>query len=156
MNDGIVTACVYSVKLVRFLVLWIALYVTEKVYQDLYVSAALIRRQNPPDVRPLVLYAMLADFVFFVFIILVVQLLRAQNPGKGYGIDQNLVSLLVVDYVASSLVLAVVGTGVASVVQDKTILRYGDDGLRSIRALGTLLLYGALVTLAVPYYSLLA
>lgn len=156
MNDGIVIACVYAVKFVRFLVLWIALYVTEKVFQDLYVSVVLIQRQAPPDLRPLMIYAMLADLVFFVFIILVIQLLRAQNPGKNYGIDQNLVSLLIVDYVASSLVLGVVGIGVASVVQDKTILRYTDDGLRSIRALGTLLLYAALVTISLPYYVLLA
>lgn len=156
MNDKIVTACVYTVKFVRFLALWIALYVTEKVYQDLYVSVVLIQRKTPPDLRPFMLYAMLADFVFFVFIILVVQLLRAQNPGKNYGIDHNLVSLLIVDYVASSLALGIVGVGVASVVQDKTILRYNDDGLRSIRALGTLLLYSALVVVALPYYVLLA
>lgn len=156
MNDGIVTACVYTIKLVRFLVLWIALFVTEKVFQDDYVSRVLIRDGAPPDLRPLVVYALLVDFVFFTFIMLVIQLLRAQNPDRNYAIDGNLVSVLMVDYVASSVVFGVVGWGIAAVVQDRKILRYRDDGLRSIRALGTLLLYGALVTLAVPYYLVLA
>lgn len=156
MIDGIVTACVYTIKLVRFLVLWIALFVTEKVYQDAYVSTVLIRDKKPPDLRPVVVYALLADFVFFTFVMLVLHLLRAQNPGKSYAIDSNLVLLLIMDYVASTVVLGVVGWTTASVVQDREILRYKDDGLRSIRALGTLLLYGALVTLCVPYYLLLA
>lgn len=156
MNDGIVTACVYTIKLVRFLVLWIALFVTEKVFQDDYVSRVLIRDGAPPDLRPLVVYALLVDFVFFTFIMLVIQLLRAQNPDRNYAIDGNLVSVLMVDYVASSVVFGVVGWSIAAVVQDRKILRYRDDGLRSIRALGTLLLYGALVTLAVPYYLVLA
>lgn len=157
MNDSNATVCVYAVKLVRFMVLWVALFVTEKVYQDAYVSTALIRNTTPPDLRPLIIYALLVDFVFFTFVMLLIALLRAQNPpGQGYAIDENLVSILIVDYVASIIVLATIGAGVATVVQDRTILRYNDDGLRSIRALGTLLLYGALVTLALPYYMLLA
>lgn len=154
MNDSIVTACVYTVKLVRFLVLWIALFVTEKVYQDAYVSTVLVLDRPPPDLRPVVVYALLVDFVFFTFTMLVIQLLRAQNPGSRYAIDSNLVTLLIVDYIASTLVLGVVGWSVSSVVQNRDVLRYKDDGLRSIRALGTLLLYGALVTISVPYYLL--
>lgn len=155
MNDGIVTSCVYTVKLVRFLVLWIALYVTEKVFQDAYVSSVLIRNSTPPDLRPLVIYALLVDFVFFTFMVFVIQLLRAQDRGATYAIDGNLVASLVLDYIGSVVVFGVVGLGISSVVQDKEILRYKDDGLRSIRALGTLLLYGALITLTVPYYMLL-
>lgn len=155
MNDHSVTVCVYTVKLVRFMVLWVALFVMEKVYQDAYVSTSLIRNATPPDLRPLVIYALLVDFVFFTFIMLLIALLRAQNPDKTHVIDGNLVSVLIVDYVASVVILANVGTGVATVVQDRNILRYNDDGLRSIRALGTLLLYGALLTLALPYYMLL-
>lgn len=156
MNDRILTACVYTVKLVRFLVLWIALFVTEKVYQDAYVSTVLIRDRTPPDLRPVAVYALLVDFVFFTFMMLVIQLLRAQNPDRVYAIDSNLVTLLITDYIASTVVFGLVGWTIAAVVQDKEILRYRDDGLRSIRALGTLLLYGALVTLSVPYYLLLA
>lgn len=155
MNDSIVTACVYTVKLVRFLVLWIALFVTEKVYQDAYVTTVLVRDKQPPDLRPVVVYALLVDFVFFTFMMLVIHLLRAQNPGKSYALDGNLVSMLVVDYIASTVVLGIVGWTTATVVQDKEILRYRDDGLRSIRALGTLLLYGSIVVLLVPYYLLL-
>lgn len=156
MIDGIVAACVYTAKLVRFLMLWIALFVTEKVYQDAYVSSVLIRDRTPPDLRPVVVYALLVDFVFFTFMLFVIQLLRAQDRGRTYAIDGYLVSALVVDYVGSTIVLGIVGWGVATVVQDREILRYRDDGLRSIRALGTLLLYGALVTLLVPYYLLLS
>lgn len=156
MNDPIVTACVCVVKLVRFLILWVALFVTEKVYQDMYVSTVLIRDSAPPDLRPVVVYALLVDFVFFAFILMLVSLLRAQNPSKTYAIDGNLVTMLVVDYLASTVAIGIVGFGIASVVQDKTILRYRDDGLRSIRALGTLLLYASLLLMAIPYYLLLA
>lgn len=154
MNDSIVTACVYVVKLVRFMVIWVALFVTEKVYQDMYVSTVLIQDTAPPDLRPVVVYALLVDFVFFAFILMLISLLRAQNPAKTYAIDGTLIVLLVVDYLVSVLVLLVIGLGVASVVQDRNILRYRDDGLRSIRALGTLVLYASLVVLAIPYYLL--
>lgn len=154
MNDPIATVCVYLVKFVRFLVIWVALFVTEKVYQDTYVSTVLIRDAPPPDLRPLVLYALLVDFVFFAFILMLIRLLRAQNQSKTYIIDGNLVHILVIDYVMSTLVLMSIGMGVAAVVQDRVILRYRDDGLRSIRALGTLILYAALISLFIPFFYL--
>lgn len=154
MNDSIVTACVYVVKLTRFMVLWVALFVTEKVFQDMYVSTVLVKDSTPPDLRPLILYAMSVDFVFFVFVLLLINLLRLQNPSKTYALDGNLVYILIVDYIVSVIVLGSVGAGVATVVQDRDILRYRDDGLRSIRALGTLLLYCAMITVLIPYYLL--
>lgn len=147
----------YVIKLTRFLVLWLALFVVEKVYQDAYVSSVLVRSGKPPDLRPLIIYALLTDFVFFTFILVVINMLLAQRQRSGYGhvIDLNLVSILVFDYLGSVLVLGVVGWGIATVVQDKKILRYRDDGLRSIRALGTLLLYCSIVVLMVPFFILL-
>lgn len=154
MNDTIATVCVYLVKLVRFMVLWVAIFITEKVYQDTYVSSVLVRDGTPPDLRPVVIYALLADFVFFAFTLMLISLLRAQNPSKTYAIDRNLITILVIDYVISVIVLSIIGLGVATVVQDREILRYRDDGLRSIRALGTLLLYAALIALVIPYFIL--
>lgn len=157
MIDGLVTGCVYLVKLLRFMVLWIALFVVEKVFQDAYVSRVLVRDDAPPDLRPLVIYALLVDFVFFTLVMAIIFLLRSQNEerGSGYAIDGNLVFVLLVDYVASVLVIGGIGWSVASVVQDRRSLRYQDDGLRSIRALGTLLLYGSMILVLLPYYMLL-
>lgn len=157
MIDGLVTSSVYLVKLLRFMVLWIALFVMEKVFQDAYVSSVFVRNGRPPDLRPLVIYALLVDFVFFTLVMIIIALLMAQNGGKGssYALDSNLVTVLSVDYIASVVVIGGIGWGVASVVQDKKSLRYLDDGLRSIRALGTLLLYGCMVLVLVPYYLLL-
>lgn len=157
MIDGLVTGCVYLVKLLRFMVLWIALYVVEKVFQDAYVSRVFVRDGTPPDLRPLVIYALLIDFVFFTLVMIIISLLIAQNGGKGssYALDDNLLAVLAVDYVMSVVVIGTVGWGTASVVQDKRSLRYADDGLRSIRALGTLLLYGTLVLVLLPYHVLL-
>lgn len=155
MDDVILTTSVYLVKLLRFSVIWISLFVVEKVYQDAYVSKVLIRDGEPPDLRPIVLYTLLVDFVFSVFVLVIVALLNAQNQGPTYAIDSVLAQALIVDYVSSTSVMAALGWGVATVVQDKKLLRYKDDGLRSIRALGTLILYGSLVTLLLPYYKLL-
>lgn len=154
MKDSILAVCVYAVKLVRFMVLWVALFVTEKVYQDSYVSSVLIRDKPPPDLRPLVMYALIVDFVVFGFILMLITLLRAQNPSKTYVLDGYLVNALCIDYIASTLVIALIGTGLAIVVQDQAILRYRDDGLRSIRALGTLLLYCSMLTIDIPYFLL--
>lgn len=157
MIDGLVTGCVYAVKFLRFMILWIALYVVEKVFQDAYVSNVLVRDGKPPDLRPLVVYALLVDFVFFTVVMVILQLLRAQNASTGtnYAIDSNLMSVLVVDYIASVAIIGGTGWGVATVIQDRKLLRYRDDGLRSIRALGTLLLYGSMVLVLLPYYVLL-
>lgn len=157
MIDRSGVACVYVIKLMRFLVVWVALFIIEKIYQDAYVSSVLIRSGKPPDLRPMIVYALLADFVFFTFILVVINMLMAQKQQLVYGhiIDMNLVSILVFDYIGSVLVLGIVGCGVASVVQNKHILRYRDDGLRSIRALGTLLLYCAIIVLSIPFFMVL-
>lgn len=157
MIDKLATGCVYVVKLLRFMVLWIALFVVEKVFQDAYVSSVLVRDGSPPDLRPLVIYALLVDFVFFTLIMGVVYLLRAQNDdqGSGYAINGDLVFILVVDYIASMVMIGGIGWGAAMVIQDKKSLNYKDDGLRAIRALGTLVLYGSMVLVLLPYYVLL-
>lgn len=155
MDDGVATVALYAIKLLRFSVLWIALFVVEKVYQNSYVTLTLIRDQPPPDLRPMVVYALAVDLVFSVFVLVVLGLLRSQNREPTYALDSDLARLFVVDYLASVAVVLFVGRGLAAVVQDKHLLRYRDDGLRSTRALGTLILWAAMIALAVPYYKLL-
>lgn len=147
----------YGLKLVRAMVLWVALYVVEKVYQDSYVQAVLVEDRKPPDLALVVVYAVAVEGSVMLLVLLVLALLKAKykTPSNTFVIDDRLLVAAAVDYLVSTGAILAIGAALGAAAQNGRLFRYRHDGLRAVRALCNLLLYTSLVVLAVPFYRLL-
>jgi hypothetical protein len=155
-GDAPLHGVLYVVKLVRVTAMWICLYVADKIWQESYVSTVLIDGAPPPSLSGIVFAAVAMEGLFMLLVVTVLLLLQAKNkrPDNAYAIDGGLLRLLAVDYALSTVVLLSAGALFARVAQDRSTFRYGQDGLRGIRATSTLLLCTTLVVFAVPFYAL--
>jgi hypothetical protein len=169
--DGLLLGVVYVVKVLRVLVLWVALYVVDKAYQDAYVQRVLVGAdppqdpqarpkgtQAPPNLAWAVPLALLGEGAFCLLLLVVLSLLKARykHPANTYVIDGDMLALLVADYAATTSALLVLGPLLAVVVQSRRLFRYRDDGLRGIRAYCGLMLVVSALVLALPLYAVLA
>jgi hypothetical protein len=156
MADASTYAVVYIVKLARAMMLWIALFFAEKVYQDTYVTAVYLNSDPPPSLLPIVPMTIAIELVglSLIFLSLVLLMKWFKSPSNTFIVDQRMLRLLFVDYVISLMMLLGVGMTFAYVVQSGAMLRYHEDGLRGIRALCGLLLPLFGVVIGIPFFAL--
>ena len=154
--DGPVVVTLYFIKLARAMVLWISLYVVEKVFQDAYVQRAMGGRDGglPPSLATMIMYAVAIEGTVMLLVVAVLVLLMARykNPGTSFVIDRQFMFLLAIDYALTTVIMVGLGVLLANQVQDGRLFRYRDDGLRGIRALSNLLLYVSVVVIALPFF----
>lgn len=166
VRDGAWTTVTLLVKLFRVMVWWVALYVVDRVYQEWYLQRAYVEGgdgENQPlfesgyvgkrvlDGPPLwsIVWAVVSIEVCAMLLLVCVMLVLAgwfKTDSNTFVIDGKLIACVVVDYAASTVVLVALGMGLGFVAQNPAMFRYGDDGLRAIRAVSvTLLIVAAVV-----------
>jgi hypothetical protein len=153
------TMLLYMFKVMRLMVLWIALYTLDKVWQDAYIQHLVANeegcheRVEPPSLLPIIVLALGMEAIVMMVLVLILWLVRARYGSGLFLIDQRLLHMLGVDYLFTTGMMLALGVLVSSVVQDTRLFRYRDDGMRSIRANCTLLLSFAALVLLLPMYS---
>lgn len=157
MIDAQIGLVLYAIKVVRVMVLWIALYVVEKVYQDSYVQSVLVNDGEPPRLSLIVVYVAAIEGSLMLLLLLVLSLLKAKYKTRDntFIIDNRMLVLGAVDFFVSTSVFVCIGSLLGEAAQNGRLFRYKHDGLRAIRALCNMLLYVSIVVLAMPYYRIL-
>lgn len=174
MFDSGTIAGLLAVKVARLMVLWVALYLATKVYQDEYVERVLVQggtarpanaeeteswqdASAPPRLQGMVVYALVLDLGMSMMLGTILLLLSAKfkQPNNTFVIDGAFLRLAAVDYAAATFVISVLGILIARAVQNPRALRFREDGMRGTRAFGTLMLYVGAVVLAIPFFSML-
>lgn len=149
----VTVAVLHFTKLLRFMAMWIALYIMDKVYQARYVSRVYIDGLPPPTLVGLVVCAVGVEAIVALFIGVVLMLLMNmfKRPTNTYAIDSGLIAMFLCDYVVTTVLFLVMGLWIGGVSQE--LFRYSEDGLRGIRALTfTLLWLAAALILLFPAY----
>jgi hypothetical protein len=146
----------YVFKLARVMVLWIALYIMEKVYQESYVQKVYVNGGKPPELVPLVLYAVLIDAFVMSLVLLIVFLVKGKykRDDNTFIIDGALVKVLAVDYAVCTAVIVAIVSLLSHAAQNASLFRYSHDGLRGVRAVCTMALAVSAVVSAFPMYRI--
>jgi hypothetical protein len=159
VRDARATSVVLFVSFVRVMVLWILLFVAEKVYQSTYVERALtvagkVDRSRLPSLWLLMPAVLAVESIVFALLAWLMFSVGGATTTSGRGgavIDRGVMARVASTYAATTLVLAVLGALLGGVVQCRDEFRYHEDGLRGIRALCVMLLaVSAAVILAAP------
>lgn len=156
MRDFAAAAVINAVKVVRVMVFWIALFMADKIFQDMFVRRVLVEDGEPPDLRYLVPVALGIDFAVCAVIFTALVLVRRayKKPGNTFVVDGALLRALAFDYGVSTAALLAAGVLLGDAVQNRRLLRYRDMGLRGIRAFCDLFLPIGAVLIAIPFYRL--
>lgn len=158
LNTPLTLAAVYSVKLARFMTLWIALFFVDKHLQLSFFRSDVLRQDNNNNNKLLLLmpYALLIDLAFMTLLLLVLLLLRSLfSPyDPSFVVDDALLKTLALDYVASSLAILALASLLARsfycILSTQQRLH-----LPAVRALSSLLLLVSAILLAFPWFLLL-
>lgn len=138
-------------KLIRFLILWIALYFVDRAFQAAYLTRVMVEDRPPPPLWSVMAAALMIEAAFALMVIGGLALLRGRfkRPDNTFVLDGPMISALLADYFATTAVLLALGTALGAVAQSRRHLRYGEDGMRGIRALCAALLLVSAVVIAV-------
>lgn len=147
----------YAVKLLRIVFIYIALVVTVRVFDQMYMKAVYVQNQEPPS-----LLKMLGIFVAFdaalnlVFLLLILLLVFFfKNSGSEFILDMSFVKSMVVDYAATLVIVVSLGAIVGAIIQRKKYFKYKVEGPRAIRAYQEVLLGVGAVVSVIPFSLIL-
>ena len=151
VKDGVTYGVLAAFKIFRIMVLWIALYFVDRAYQANYLNRTMVENKDPPSLLPLTAAALAIEAVFALIYIGFISILsgRFKKDNNTFAIDGPLISALWASYLQSTLVILALGTALGAVAQSRSNLRYGEDGMRGIRALCTAILLIAVVIIVI-------
>lgn len=139
----------YGIKLVRVVLLVIALGVTTRVFQPLYDRTVYAEQSpSPPNLLLMLLVFLGVDMALNVALFLVLSI-QAWLAGPGGAIVD--LGVAGVDYALATVCLGVLGAVVGQVLQSKKYFKYRVDGRASIAAFRDVLLGAGAVLTAVPF-----
>lgn len=142
------------VKLYRVLVLWLVLYLLDKVYQADYIEQVYVQHKAAPSLMhlPFLMVAIESAAFFLAFVVLLVFERHFKTDLNTFIVDETLLMQVFVDYALTTVAMLVIGIVVVMTITNCSNLRYSHDGLRGIRCATRITFYACCVVLAVPCF----
>lgn len=136
--------------------MWIVIYIVEKVYLERYLERVYVEDSSPPNLWPFILTCIAVESIAFfsVLAVFVMLMYKYGSSGLPFVIDGTLIQGIVMDYVATTWIVAMAAMLIANTMQNCQLLRYSHDGLRGIRAFATIVFYIFIIVLTIPLYQL--
>lgn len=152
LNDPASVSILIAFKVVRLMVLWVALYFVDRAFQSAYLEKVMVEDKPPPALWTAMPFALAIEGVAIGLVLLLVTLLKARfkRDGNAFVFDGPLLGLLMSDYIRTTVPILALGSALGAVTQHSKYLRYKEDGLRAIRAHCTALLLVSAVVLVLP------
>ena len=147
----------YVLKAIHFVIILVSLFLTEKIFSEMYMKNVYAENVPPPNLIYMLLIFIAIDFGFVLFLLTLMFLLMYifQKPSKDFIINGELIKLFLIDYFIFVVLLFIILAIVAVYMQSKKYFRYNTEGLRAIRALKDITMPLAGVLLAVPFFTIL-
>ncbi len=146
----------YVLKVVHFCMILVALFLSEKIFSEMYMKKVYAQNADPPDLLYFlgIFIAVDAGFILFLITILLLVMFIFKTPVNDFVINGELIKAFLLDYVMYIILLAILAIIIGSIIQKKKYFRYKTEGLRAARAYKEILTSLAGILLIVPYFSL--
>lgn len=147
----------YVLKLLQFGLLVGAIFLTEKIFSNMYMERVYANNGDPPDLMIMlaICIAIYTAFTLFLATVLfLIHLIVEKHGIRNFVINVDLIKKYLIDYAASTLLLFILLSIICSYMQSKKYFRYKTEGLRAIRAFGDIIMSIAPVVFLVPYFAL--
>ena len=147
----------YVLKLLQYGLLVGAVFLTEKIFSNMYMQQVYANNGDPPNLLTMLAIFVAIDVAFALFLVTALYLISVIMKSQGkrnFFINDRLVKKFMIDYAFATLVLFVLLAIIAAYMQAKKYFRYKTEGLRAIRAFGDMTISLAPVILLVPYFAI--
>lgn len=147
----------YVLKLLQYGLLVGAIFLTEKIFSNMYMERVYANNGDPPDLMIMlsICVAIYTAFTLFLATVLFLIHLVVEKHGiRNFVINIDLIKKFFIDYAASTLLLFLLLSIICMYMQSKKYFRYKTEGLRAIRAFGDIIMSIAPVVFAVPYFAI--
>lgn len=148
---------IYFLKTVNLSFFVFALYLTEKLFSELYMKKVYALEENPPSLNKFILILLLvhAGFNVFIIVVLLMFMYMFQKTNNKFFINQYFLKNYVKDYIVTLFVQTLIALIIASIMQKKRYFRYKTEGLRAIRGFKEILMYISFIIFTLPYFYFL-
>jgi hypothetical protein len=144
---------IYSMKLLRVLFLWMALYLTSKTFQARYVQKVFADNEDPPRLETMVLMFWGLEAVLMIFVFIILYLIKyLLNSDSNFILNDGVIGKFMGDYIASTVLIVLAGLVIGRIMMKKKYFRYKSDGLRAIRSFEEVMWYISIFILAFPFF----
>jgi len=147
----------YVLKVVHYLIFLGSLFLTEKIFTEMYMRKVYAENKDPPNILIMVGILLAIDAGFVLFLITILYLLKYifESPANDFIISNELIGSFLGDFVIYIIFVGVLAIIVGSVIQNKRYFKYKTEGVRGIRALNEVITGIAGVLVVLPYFIVL-
>ena len=146
---------IYVLKVIEFIIIMVSLFLTDKVFSNLYMQKVYADNGDPPSLLTLygIFLAMNIGFMLFLVTMLFLLSFIFKRPSNDFIISAELIKTMLLDYASFMLILTVVALIIGTIVEKKKYFRYQTEGLRASRAYKEIILSLSGILLLIPYFS---
>ena len=146
----------YILKIIHYFIILTSLYVTEKLFSEMYMKAVYAENTTPPNLINMLVIFFVIDFGLILFLLTILFLLMYifKSPSKEFIINIELIKAFVIDYLIYMVILLALLAIIASYMQLKKYFRYKTEGLRAIRALKDITIAISIVLIILPWFAI--
>jgi hypothetical protein len=148
---------VYIVKGLRIFFIWCALIFARAFFQARFNDIVYVQNKLPPHPAWFVLIFLAFDLGLNVSLYVMFKTLMFLFKSKDtdFPINATVMRLIVLDYVISTALIAVLAIFLAVVIRRRKYFRYRYEGDRGIRALSDMILWTSAALMIIPFFKFL-
>ena len=147
---------IYALKLVVYGFIAASLFLSERIFSEMYMKSVYGNGENPPDLLKFVGIFLGVNIALTLFLVTILVLLWYifKNPSNNFIINPHLIKTFLMDFAIIMVLLILFAIIIGMTIQKKKYFRYKTEGLRGVRALKEIMLgVGALISM-MPYFAL--
>ena len=146
--DSQIIPMVYGLKVLKLGSVFVSANISANYMSQVYMEKVLVNQENPQPLVNFIWMFLLIDVIITVFI-----LALAYISGTFVNKDMStVVNLLALDTSVVLVNIALFGSVVATVMNNKKFFMYKDDGLRAIRGLKEIIIYFGMIFCLMPVF----
>ena len=135
--DSQIIPMLYGLKVLKVGSVYISANISANYMSQVYMEKVLVNQENPQPLVNFIWMFLLVDIIITVFILAITYI-------AGTFINSNMskvINLMIFDTTVTLMNIAIFGSVVATIMNNKKFFMYKDDGLRAIRALKEIMTY---------------
>jgi hypothetical protein len=146
--DSQIIPMVYGLKVLKLGSVFISANISANYMSQVYMEKVLVNQENPQPLVNFIWMFLLIDVIITAFILALAYI-------SGTFVNSNMstvVNLLALDTSVVLINIAIFGSIVATVMNNKKFFMYKDDGLRAIRGLKEIIIYFGMMFCLMPVF----
>ena len=142
----------FGLKIIRVILSYIAVTIASNYTSQIYIDKVLVNQENPPHLINMCYLFVIIEFCMFVICVALVYFVLSNVMDKvDEKLIENIMQTVLIDYVLGTIVSVITLNIIGNAMYSKKYFLYKDDGLRAIRAYGSIMTQISILNNLIPY-----